>query len=261
MDILMEEMSIFEIIISGLLQGVTEFLPISSSGHLVLLHNFFGYEEPLVLFDIFLHIGTLLAVLIYFAKDIKDMIINKRKYLGFVVLSVFPAALIGIFFENSIEKVFANSVLVGCSFLLTSALLFIAQVVTSRAVEMNKHVDTKRSVFIGFAQAIALLPGVSRSGMTVSFGMISGISPEGAFKFAFLMSIPAIVGGLVLKLTDSLSINMIAANWKGYLLGMIVSFAGGIVCLPILKEIIKRRHLYVFGIYCLFLGITVIIFL
>ena len=254
-------MTIFEVIISGIVQGVTEFLPVSSSGHLVVLHKFFGLKQSSISFDVCLHLGTFFAVVVYFAKDIKALVVGKRyDWFGFIAIGIIPAIIAALFFGDRMIVFFVSSRKVSWMFLVTGTVLFLAQAVLWYKPKKGKEPTLISSLIVGISQAFALIPGISRSGITVSSGLIAGMDKDEAFKFSFLMAAPLIFGAALLKATQvdwsSVSTEKIGA----YSVGMIVAFLVGLACLPLLKKVIRSNKLYIFGIYCLLLGIVGILF-
>jgi len=258
-------------ILSGILQGVTEFFPISSSGHLVILHKFFGINQPQVLFDVFLHIGTLFAVLIYLRKELKNILFSDRR-LGFLVLmGCVPIFVAGFLFAGFIEEAFSNVKAVAIYLLITGAWLFLGQAVMSfprkreskdgTSLDPRFHGDDKRvcrevtwreALAVGCAQAAALLPGISRSGATISTGLMCGLDRQSAFRYSFLLLIPATLGALGFKLleTGSTSSPALAA----IITGTLAAFLIGLISLKILHAVLTKGKLYIFGIYCIILS-------
>ena len=192
-------MSYTEAIISGIVQGLTEFLPVSSSGHLVVLHHFFGYNQPQFTFDIFLHIGTLFAVLVYFRRDIIDMLKRRPRLLMYVILATIPTALIGFLFIDLVEGLFQNIKLVGLMLFVTAGFLFIADKVSASKSNTGK-LSVVKAIGIGVIQGLAIAPGISRSGLTISSGILFGLDKNEAIRFSFLLAIPAILGALILQI-------------------------------------------------------------
>ncbi|MFH1798777.1 MAG: undecaprenyl-diphosphate phosphatase [Candidatus Omnitrophota bacterium] len=253
-------MTIAEAIISGIVQGVTEFLPVSSSGHLVFLHKLFGLNEPTLHFDICLHAATLLAVVSYFRKDISRLVNEKNtRYLIFIIIAAIPAVVVGVLFEQYITMFFMSPKRTAAMLLFTSFVLFLGQIVSRKRVESGKTLTVRSSFAIGAAQAVALLPGVSRSGMTITAGLFSGIKAEEAFRFSFLLSIPVILGALVYKLLTSGFCDL-SGNIAQYASGMVFAFITGIVSLFLLWKAMRHKYLFVFAVYCLMLGIAGLLF-
>lgn len=247
---------------SGAVQGITEFLPVSSSGHLALLQGFYGWSEPAVFFDICLHLATLAAVVIYFGKDIVDILRRRdMKMMGCIVVSMVPAVIVGSLFEKKIEEAFASPKIVSALFFLTALALFAGQWAMRSRVSRETRMSFGRAVVIGIAQAIAILPGVSRSGMTVSAGLLTGIDTEKAFKFSFLMSVPIILAAACLKALKMDLNAEISANAASYAAGIAAAFILGILSLSALSRVMRAKKLYIFGIYCLLLGVVGILFL
>lgn len=245
-----------EAIILGIVQGITEWLPVSSSGHLMLAHQLLGLKQPVV-YDIILHLGSLLVVFGVFWKDISKIVsgVLKKdpfflKYLGLVILGTIPIGLVGFFFKQEVEAAFNNVTMLGISFLMTAAFLFL-----SRYPSVKENVFSKKSaLLVGIAQAIAILPGVSRSGATISAGLMQGIKREEAARFSFLLFIPAILGATILELPSLGQVENIPA----LLLGTVVTMVVGWFSLTLLLKIIKHQKFHYFGWYCLGLGLLVL---
>jgi len=180
---------------------VTEFLPISSSGHLVLAHKFFNITEPVIFFDICLHVATLGAVLLYFRKDIVSLVREKNlKWLFFLAIATVPAVLAALLFEDQISGFFDSAKKVAYMLIVTGVVLFLGQLSLKKAEEKGTGPTFFKSIFVGISQAFALLPGISRSGITISSGLFGGMKKEEAFRFSFLLSVPAILGALGYKI-------------------------------------------------------------
>ncbi len=249
-------MSLLESIFSGILQGITEFLPVSSSGHLVLLHDIFGIKESTLCFDILLHLATLLAVIIYFSGDIADLF-RKRDYklIGFLITGTIPAVFAGFFLEDFFDSFFSKPSRVGYMFFITAAFLISAEfsLRVNRKTGSEK-IDFLRSILIGFAQALALIPGISRSGTTISTSLLCGIPKKEAFNFSFLLSIPVILGAAIYKMLTADPNTFLNGNWLIYFAGMLTAFLSGMICLKLLWWFVKTSRLYIFAVYCIFLG-------
>lgn len=254
-------MSITEALISGVVQGLTEFMPVSSSGHLVLVHKFFGLSEPSIFFDICLHVGTLMAVLIYFGKDILSMIREKRTdWLLFIAIGTVPAVIAALLFEEKISLVFISPKKVAFMFIVTALALFVGQISQVKRACPGKGPTALTSLLVGIGQAFALLPGISRSGMTISSGLLGGMNAENAFKFSFLLSIPVILGATLYKALKIDFASAVLSNVGNYATGMIAAFVVGFLSLMLLWRAVKARRLFIFGIYCLLLGLAGILF-
>ena len=250
-------MTITEALISGIVQGITEFLPISSSGHLVLIHRFFKLTEPNIFFDICLHVGTLMAVILYFGKDILRLVREKRaEWLVYLAIGTVPAVIAALFFEDQISAFFMSSRRVACMLIVTAAILFIGQLCLWRKSRQEKGPTFFSSLIVGIGQAFALLPGISRSGATISTGLVCRMKAEEAFRFSFLLSIPAILGALLYKILKE-DIGAIVLIDPGiYIAGTLTAFVTGLACLPLLWRVIRSRKLFIFSLYCLIVGIS-----
>jgi len=248
---------VLKVIILAILQGFTEFLPVSSSGHLVLVQSLFNIKDNPVILDLFLHAGTLLAVFVFFFKDLKELTLNfyKReniRYISYIVLGSIPTAIIGLIFKDDFEKMFSKSNFIIYSFLITAFLLLMSKFVRI------KRINIFIAVFIiGIFQGIAIIPGLSRSGLTISIALILSLGFEFSFRFSFLLSIPAIIGAIGLELLTS---NLSSINYPVYFLGLIFAFFSGLIALKVLKRLVLKHRFYVFSYYLIFLSIVILIF-
>ena len=236
----------------GLIQGLTEFLPISSSGHLVIGQKILGLTEPPILFDIFIHAGTLLAVLVFFRSKLLHFFTSWPNLKKLFIASL-PAGILGLILENYLGIIFSQTVLVGLSLLITAAILFL----TRFSKNKNKPIGLKQALLIGLFQALALLPGISRSGSTISAGLFQGINRTQSFEFSFFLAVPAILAALGLEIFKN--------GWQQVdlttsLIGFLASFLLGYLSLVWLKKIISQTKFYLFSFYCFSLGIFVLIF-
>jgi len=253
----------------GTIQGLTEFLPISSSGHLTLGKILLGLKEPDVFFDVIVHLGTLLAVLVYYKEDLQKMIRaffekpqsaqslfsinhwknNQSRFLALlVIIGTIPTAIIGVLFKPYFEAAFGSIFFVAIMFLLTTLMLFSTKFTFKNA---TKDPDLKKSFLIGIAQGCAILPGISRSGTTIAIAMALKISAEKAARFSFLLAIPAILGAVVMKAGD---VNLANQDWGILFVALIVSAIVGYLALYILIKMIKKGQLYWFGIWCVLMS-------
>lgn len=245
----------FQAIISGIVQGVAEFLPISSSGHLVILHKLTGSPEPEILFDLFLHLGTLAAIFIVFGRDIIDAVTTKKKTGFLILLGSAVTFLLVILFIKNIEAAFENVKIVGFMFIVTGLWLIAGNFIRLGTEKMT----ALKAGLIGLVQGIAALPGISRSGATISTGLFLGLDGQASAKFSFLLSIPAILGAFLFKVKEAgLDFSAMNAN---YFIGFIVACFIGIISLKILLKALYRNKFHWFGVYCILLGITVVLFL
>ena len=268
-------MNIIQGIIIGIVQGLTEFLPVSSSAHLVFIQNILGVQSSLA-FDTFLHLGSLLAVLWFFRADILKMItswilslkdiIDGRFREGFygdpykrlawyVILATIPVGIVGVLFEDSVDALFSGALYVPAFFLfVTGTILYLSQRMTSGKI--NFHNVTKReALFMGLGQACAILPGLSRSGTTIAAGLVAGLYKEFAAKFSFILSIPAILGAFLLQAKDIGT--AMDANFLPIILGFIAAFISGYAAIKWMLELVQKRNLDIFAYYCWIVGIVV----
>ncbi len=243
-------------VLIGIIQGITEFLPVSSSGHMVLFQHLFGIKKPGIGLEIALHLGTLLAILIFFYKDILKLFIReklKEHPIFLIFIGSIPAGIVGLLFKEKIETYFEAIYYLPIFFTFNSVLLIAT--VFKRDKEKAK-VSLMDAIIIGMAQAIALVPGISRSGSTVSTALLLGISSTTAFSFSFLLSIPAILGATLLTLKE-----LTALNLADIVLPFFSSLITGFLSLFILRKIVKIKKLYFFGIYTLILALFIVLFL
>lgn len=251
-------MLILQSIILGIIQGVTEWLPVSSSGHLVLLQSLFQLNAPIA-FDVLLHVATLLVILIYFRQDIWNISkaflkwqtgTQEFKLGAYIIIASIPTAIIYFLFKGFIEAYFSNLLALSISFFVTGLLLL-----STRAAKKNEsNINLTKSLLVGTAQGIAIMPGISRSGSTISTALLSGIKREEAFRFSFLLAIPAILGATIVKyneLAQTFEQTMIA--------GFIASFLVGYASLIFMSRIIKKGELHKFSYYCFLMAILTLI--
>ena len=259
-------MSALEAILLGIIQGLTEFLPVSSSGHLELGKAILGdnsIPEESLLFTVVLHFATALSTIVIFRKDILELLKglfqfkwNEESQFSLkIILSMFPAAIIGVLFNDEIEALFSKQILlVGTMLLITGLLLFLAD----RAKRTQKKVSYGSALLIGVAQAIAILPGISRSGATISTSVLLGIDRERAARFSFLMVVPLIFGKMTKDLLggDFISAQM---DMMPLFLGAIAAFLSGLIACRWMIALVKRSQLKYFSFYCFAAGAVAII--
>jgi len=261
-------MNIFEAILLGIVQGLTEFLPVSSSGHLVLMQKIFDVKEPSLFFDTMLHLGTLIAVFIVLWKDILALIKKPiQKLTGFLILATIPAVVSALLFKDSIEELFTSAKLLGVCFLITTALLVSAELLTKKARNDNtlkkaEDMSWLDALVIGLMQAIAIPPGISRSGATISGALFRKLDRDFAARFSFLLSIPAILGAVVLQTKDLIKGNIAGEETSisiaATIVGTIAAAAVGFFAVKFMLKIIKERSLFGFAIYTGILGVSVL---
>ena len=251
-------MSIAEAVILGIIQGLTEFLPISSSGHLVLAQSILGIEQPGNEFEVLVHIGTLISILVVFKNDIKKLLFSldskkNQKFIFFLIIGTIPAIVIGLGFKDFIESFFDNLFVVGVALIFTGIILYCTSYLTNKN---KKNHSILTSSLIGCAQAVAIIPGISRSGMTISLALFLGFSSKEAARFSFLLAIPVISGAGILT-----SLNIKEANEVSFLIGIIgivTSFLVGFIALKWLLVLLEKGNIYYFGLYCLTIGLITI---
>ena len=268
-------MNIIQGIIIGIVQGLTEFLPLSSSAHLVFIQNILGVESSLA-FDTFLHLGSLLAVLWFFRGDIYRMLKSWWLSLGdilqhrfkeglqedpykrltwYVILATVPVAIVGVLFEDAVDSLFAGALYVPAFFLfVTGTILYLSQRMGPGEINFNT-IGKKEALFMGLGQACAILPGLSRSGTTIAAGLTIGLDKEFAAKFSFILSIPAILGAFILQLKDIGT--SLDANFLPVILGFIAAFIAGYAAIRWMIELIQKKNLDIFSYYCWIVGIVV----
>lgn len=251
----MGELSVLKATILGLIQGLTEFLPVSSSGHLVLAQHFFGLQSQngeLMAFDVLLHFGTLIAVATVFYRDIIAMLTGRNWTLvGLLILATLPAVVIGLPFKDAVEEAFSSVVLVSVALMVTGIVLGLTHYAR---VKSNESITWKKSLVIGLAQAVALLPGISRSGSTISAGLFLGLDRATAARFSFLMMLPAVSGAVILE--SSSVMNLHAASVFPAIIGTLVSAVVGYMAIRWMLAIIQKGKLQYFGLYCLIVGMV-----
>ncbi len=250
-------MSTLQSAILGFIQGVTEFLPISSSGHLVILNRLFGLgKSDNVAFIVLLHVATLLAVLVVFRRDIVDLFTSRRTELGMIVLGTVPTALVGFFLADNIKPLASSTLVVGAALMGTGAVVALAGL--SMKSGLPKTVLTwKHALLIGAAQAAAMVPGLSRSGMTIAVAIMCGIALADAVRFSFLLAIPAIAGGALYELRD-LGRMAQGGNAVPMAVGFILAFIFGVISLKLVAASVMKKKFPYFAFYCIPLGILVV---
>ena len=271
-------MGYFEAVVLGLLQGLAEFLPISSSGHLALAQSLFGVEaDKVLLFADLLHLGTLIAVFVVYWKDIWELIVELcvtikdlctgkglrleerpvRKLGVMIIVATIPTAVIGLLFNDFFEGLYSSMVAVGIGFLITGVLMFLAEKMGSANRDIRK-MNCRNALFIGVLQGIAIYPGISRSGSTLVGGLTTGLKREFAVKFAFLISIPSILGSVVLEAPKALEGDLDTALLGPILAGMLVAAVSGYFAIKTMIRIVSNKKLSYFSYYVWILGLCTI---
>ena len=274
-------MTTLEAILLGIIQGLTEFLPVSSSGHLVLLQQVLGLKEAELFFDICVHLGTLAAVIVVFRQEIKNIILALLRLLAMarhknelrsaidsdpelkmallIVIGSIPTALLALFFSGMAERLFASTLIVGVMLMVTGLLLWaIRWKSKDRQPSSSNRLTPQNALIIGIVQGLAIIPGISRSGSTISIALLLGIDREIAARYSFLLSIPAIVGAGMLSLKEGLSEAFPTLQIP--LVGAFTAAIVGYAALRALLRVIKKGRLHMFAPYCWLVGLVAIIF-
>ena len=254
-------MNWWQAVVLGLVQGLTEFLPVSSSGHLVLAERLAGVRTPGVFVEVALHIATLGSVLVVYGRRILELARglvtgegDHRGYVWLLVLATIPAGLVGVLLNAAIEAAFDSLAAVGAAFLLTGVILWS----TRRLAGTREAPTTRGAIGIGLMQALAILPGVSRSGSTVSAGLWSGLTPQRAAEFSFLMAVPTIAGAAVLEAKDAVA-SVGAVGVGSLVLACVVAFASGIWAIRLLVALLRRGRFHAFAPYCGVIGVLTLL--
>lgn len=281
-------MSLLQAILMGIIQGLTEFLPVSSSGHLALFKILFGVETDTgILYDVLLHLGTLIAICVVYYRDIAKLIVdgigiirdasvnvviffkNKfggasepyrrvinssyRKFAMLIIVSTIPTGIIGYFGRDVVSMASEILIVPGICLIVTAILLFVADRVKD-GEKLPKNVTYTDAFSVGIAQGIATLPGLSRSGTTITACLLSGYQRNFAVKYSFLMSIPAILGALVLELKDAVGMEVTGNEIVYYIIGMLIAAVVGYVCIKTMLVVVRKKKFIGFAVYCLLVG-------
>ena len=250
-------------VLLGLIQGVTEFLPVSSSGHLEIIKFFFpdfGFTNSMELFiTIALHLATALSIVVIFHKKIKNLILNQSKanilYLCKILVALIPAVIVGLLFESDIKYFFTGNITtLPLFFLFTAIILYL----TEKIQYSSKELTFYTSALIGFAQALAIFPGISRSGITICVALFLGVKKSEAASFSFIISLPLIFGVMAKEILfgySDLQADLISINYLPLIISFLISFFVGLVCCKYMLKIVEKNNLVVFSYYCFFLAI------
>jgi undecaprenyl-diphosphatase len=272
-------MTIWKAIILGLVQGLAEFLPVSSSGHLAILQHYLGIEaDNALLFAVLLHLGTLIAVLVAYRRDIAELIIeffrmfrdiftgkgpgfrenDMRKLAVMIIIATIPAAVCGLLFDSYIARVFTSMALIGVCLVITGTALFVAEHMMSGKRGLRRA-NFRNAFTVGLLQAVALLPGISRSGSTIVGGLVLGFTRELAVRFAFLISIPTVLGAVVLEMPDAIKAGITGDMLVPALLGVVVAGVSGFIAIKAMIRVVTSDKLIFFSIYTWAVGAAVIV--
>lgn len=245
-------MTVIEAVVLGMVQGLTEFLPVSSSGHLVIFQHLFAIKEPPLTFGVLVHLGTLVAVFAAFWSDIYQIVRRPFSRLTYLILvGIIPAGLAGYLLAPFFEKAFESMFVVGMGLIFTGLVLKLSEALSGRGWNLKEIEETRYrdALFIGIMQALAILPGVSRSGSTIAAGLIMGLNREFAAHFSFLLSIPVILGAAVFELKD-IAPGQLPANYLPYIVGPLVAAIFGYLAIKLVLRLVNRGRLSVFSYYC-----------
>jgi undecaprenyl-diphosphatase len=274
-------MTTLEAIILGIIQGLTEFLPVSSSGHLVLFQKMFGLKQAELFFDVSVHLGTLVAVIIVFRREVKKIITalvqlvssaglkenflqrvesdSQLKMALLIVIGSIPTAILGFLFAGIADRLFASGRITGLMLIITGLLLWLTRRTSASGDQARgDRLTLKNAFIIGIVQGLAIIPGISRSGSTISIGLLLGIDREMAARYSFLLSIPAIIGAGLLSLKNGFSQTDLTI--RAALLGAFAAALVGFAALKSLLQMVKKGQLHIFAPYCWLVGILAIIF-
>ena len=284
-------MSLLQAILMGIIQGATEFLPVSSSGHLAIFKNIFGVKTDTgILFDILLHFGTLVAIFIVYWADIKKLVIEGlkivgdccvnlvnfiknegqiypyrkivctayRKFVMLILVSTLTTTVIAVPFDKAIGHAGDTLLIPGICLCITSVILYFADRLPAGKKSVAKA-TYRNAIFVGLAQAVATLPGISRSGSTITAGMACGYTRKFTVKYSFIMSIPAVLGAVILEIPDLFKASISGADVVNYIVGMIVAGIVGYICIKFMLYTVKKKNFKGFSIYCMIAGIVSVI--
>lgn len=269
-------MDILQAIIIGLVQGLTEFLPVSSSAHLIFTQQALGLSDVGLAFDVLLHVGTLVAVVAYFFSDIISMIKGfflslidlkdgkfmeevrrdpYKKLAWLTIIATIPVGIVGVLFNDLVESLFTGITVPAFFLLITGCLLYVSQRMNSGGIDLS-NITLKEALIMGCGQALAVLPGLSRSGTTIAAGLFSGLEKEFAAKFSFILSIPAILGAGVFQLKD---LSGGSVEIEACIAGFIVAVISGYLAISFLLKLIRERSLDIFAYYCWIVGAIILV--
>lgn len=269
-------MTILQSVVLGIIQGLTEFLPISSSGHLVFVPKIFGWRDQGLSFDVIVHLGSLVAVAIYFREKLLKMLLGvvlvksrkykvERRFAWLIILTIIPAGIVGLLFGDWIETNLRSSLVIGVGLVFWGIVLWIADVYSKKIkVESRKNtkqVDWKSVLFIGCAQAVALIPGTSRSGITMTAGLFSKLDKKSAAEFSFLMSVPIIMLAGGLNLLELIQKGLGDLNLPVLIAGFVAAAVSGFIAIAGLMKIIQKWSFKPFVIYRIIVGVLILLFL
>lgn len=267
-------MGLLQAFILGIVQGATEFLPVSSSGHLVLVPAVLNWDNPSLVYDATVHLATMFAVVLVFWKDIRGIICSwclqlrrgrpfdtVESRLGWwIILGTIPGVLAGLLLEKTFEELFSNTRAVGAFLLVTAVLLVLAELLGKRYRQLDS-MSWRDSVLIGIGQAVAIAPGISRSGATMTVGILRGMTREAAARFSFILALPIIFGAWLFQLIDITRQGQLSGEIPALLMGFFTAGISGYLAIRWLLAYVRKHRLYPFAVYCVVIGILALIFL
>ena len=254
-------MNIFEAIIIGLVQGLTEFSPISSSGHLVIIQKILKINSPGNLIEVSAHLGTLLSIILIYKKEIWGIITSlksseSKKYIFMIVLATLPSVVFVLTSKSFIIRLFESVSSVAIALIFTGCILYMSGI----KYYSNKKLSLAKGFLIGISQAFAIIPGISRSGMTISIALLLGVSSKEAAKFSFMLAVPAIFGATILTFLDA-QFDQLKIMITPLVVTALVSFVSGLLALKFLIKILNAGKFYYFSFYCILIGLISLLFL
>lgn len=250
-------MKIWQAIILGLTQGIAEFLPVSSSGHLILVRTLMGVEGEYLFFDVMLHVGTLFAIFVVFFKELITLFKPPFKTIGLIVVASIPAAVVGFLCNDLIGGIFSSGKYLCFFFLATAVLMLLTERISKRSTE-TKPLGLKTAVAMGLMQGVGVFPGISRSGSTIFGGVASGAERKDVAKFSFFMSIPVILGSAFLELLD---VSFAAVEWGCVVAGMLAAFISGLAAIKLMLRVIEKANYKWFALYLAIIAVLSFVFL
>lgn len=265
--------SVFQALILGIVQGVTEFIPISSSGHLVLVPWLLDWHNPGLAFDAMLHLGTLFAVGVFFWRDLAELMIGaalsikerslgdepRRKIAWLIMLGTLPATVVGFALGDFFEVLFASPMWVGVLLVTTGVLLMVSEKLSRRNLEVHE-MTWLDAIIVGLGQAVAIAPGISRSGATISYGLWRGLRREDAARYSFLLAVPIILGAGAFKVKDLWGTPLFSNSPLILCTGFLSATVSGFLSIKFLLGYLRKRSLYPFAIYCWAMGLASTLF-
>lgn len=252
-------MTIWESIILGIIQGVTEFFPVSSSGHLVIFTNLLGVQKSGLLFEVLVHFGTLVAVMVVYWEDIVSIVRRPFQKLSLLIVAgAIPTGIIGLVFHDAFTKIFESVLVTGCMLLVTGTLLWLVDRYASSHQSLEK-MGYGQAVLIGLAQGLAILPGLSRSGTTIAAALLTGLDRRSAPRYSFLLSIPVILGATLLELKDVALGDFDSTLLLPYLSGMVAAMVAGYLAITLFIRFVRQGKLHYFSYYCWAVGLLVVL--